>query len=260
MATDSPKTTASVPAPSGSTSDASEGPEVQVKELRAKVTEQAEQMKEMQSNFDTLFKRVTSYNDPKFQAHLKGEPVPVDGGAPKTFGEMATHFFSDEGGTPEALAEMLKTAAEMGEQNAIKRLSPELERSNADRLERVTQNFFQEQGVPELAKAGSRFWKYLGNIVSDDPVIRTALNHDPRRGIKLAYEGYVEQYGDASKIVGRAEQKRDASLLDQSQPGSATTDKMEAFIKSKAGKGDLKNLSLEDISKQMEAAGAFEKE
>lgn len=201
------------PAPGATTSGPQDSPDA--KELRRKITSQAEEIKRLRG----VVERVEQ--NPEAMKVLRGETAPTqDEGV--ELEELSKKLW--ESGNAEDFTRALKAAAELGERRATDRVRQEMapfqRRQVADTFSRKLNEFFGPQGkdLPDLAEPQSDFTRFLASEIRAYPWLRDLVDNDLDAAVSVAWERYVRENGDpaAEKARRLEHDRRSAASLEDS--------------------------------------------
>jgi hypothetical protein len=202
--------TVSSPAPGTTTSGPQDSPEA--KELRRKITSQAEEIKRLRGVMEQI------EQNPKVMEALRGDvrDAPKDG--MEEFREVATKLWEGDERGPESFAKALATAADVGERRAIERMRQELDpwkrRQVVDTMSRKLNDFFGPSGkdLPEMAAPSSDFTRFLSTEIRTYPWLRDLLDNDLDAALSVVWERFTRENGDpAAEKQRRLERERRAA-------------------------------------------------
>ena len=222
------------------------GDDEQVKELRQRLTTQAEEIKTLGEELTGLRGSLGRYPDSErlIQFLRTGEfeePVVRNGqgptGEPGASAEnMLAKAFEEVDG--EAFTQGMRALREEITKDLSKQYDGRFKDVSQRTTDGVVRNFFADRQAPDMTQAGSEFWKHTSKLVNEGGTTGRAINSllqtDLEAGLEFAWEQYTKTHGDPA-TEARKREGVEARRLASLESGAGLPSNIAPYLLEKDG-------------------------
>lgn len=243
--------------------DSTSGDDTQSVELRRKVTEQSEEIKTLKTQHEQLMASLRSYPDvDRLENFLRTGQDSVDGantneGNGDSAESMIVRGLSEFDN--DAVAKGVGLLREQIKEEVRAEIGGQVKNLTERTTDTIVRTFFVDRDAPEMAAAGSDFWKFVGKAASggtpQGKAMNSLLQNDLDAGLEYAYDLFVREHGDPA---AERKKRQGVSLRKRvvSEAGASLTPDIAPYIHESGGP---KKRGLVELRKLMREKGAFGK-